>query len=297
MPESITELYETWLPQLFEWAISDGVAVIALLIFARLALWLLKVVIRRVRKIQLDALHEVHDEDDEANEKRINTIWGIIHQGLRITLIVIFSLSILTHFGIEVGPLLASVGVVGLAVGFGSQELVRDVVTGLFNLIEDNIRVGDVVSINGVSGGVEKVELRTTELRGYDGTLHVFQNGKIDTLSNLTKDWSAAVFNIGVDYHSDLNQVIKVMNQVGENLQQHPDFEHKMQPLEIAGLNELGDSALIILGRIKTKPGSQWGVKRQYLKDLKEAFDREGIDIPFPHRTIYMANATTPSVN
>ncbi|MEM9326710.1 MAG: mechanosensitive ion channel family protein [Bacteroidota bacterium] len=291
MPESFADLLENWWPRVLSWVLSDGLAIVVLLVLLPIALWFVRLLIGRLKKVQLDQIRKVPDEDDLAAEKRINTIFGILQQVAVITLYIVFGMTILTHLGVEVGPLLASVGVVGLALGFGSQELVRDVVSGLFNLIENNIRVGDVVSINGVGGAVEKVELRTTVLRGYNGTLHVFQNGKINTLSNLTKEWSAAVLDIGVDYQSDLNQVFRVMRAVGESIQSNPDFTKQIKaPVEVAGLDQLGESALVVKVRFKTSPGSQWAISRQYLKEIKEAFDQEGINIPFPHRTIYMNN-------
>ncbi|MBN1980452.1 MAG: mechanosensitive ion channel family protein [Chitinivibrionales bacterium] len=196
---------------------------------------------------------------------------------------------ILKKIGIDIAPLLAGAGVAGLAVGFGAQELIRDIISGFFMLLENQIRTGDVVTVNGTSGLVENIGLRTLRLRDLSGTVHVFQNGKIQTLSNMTKEWSAMVFDIGVSYTSDIDMVKTIMADVGKGLQNDALFAEKIiAPLEIFGVDAFGESAIIIKARIKTKPIQQWDVGREYLSRLKTAFDINGIEIPYPHRTIFV---------
>ena len=202
---------------------------------------------------------------------------------------------VLQKVGINIGPILASVGILGLAIGFGAQELVRDIISGFFILLENQIRTGDVAIINGTGGLVERIELRTVTLRDQAGTVHIFQNGKISTMSNMTKDWSAMVFDIGVAYKEDTQRVIDIIKKVGDELMDDPDFNDDIiEPIEVMGLNEFADSAIVIKARIKTRPIKQWGVGREYRKRLKSAFDRENIEIPFPHTTIYWGEDINP---
>lgn len=192
---------------------------------------------------------------------------------------------ILNKFGVNVGPLLASVGFVGLALGFGAQELGRDVISGFFILLEDQIRNGVVAIINGTGGLVEKIDLRTITLRDFSGVVHTFQNGKIDTLANMTKEWSAMVMDIGIAYKENVIQIMKKVSQDIEN-----DDEYRkliIEEIEILGVDSFGASAINIKVRIKTQPISQWYVGREYRKRIKEAFDEHNIEIPFQHQTIY----------
>jgi len=202
---------------------------------------------------------------------------------------------ILQKFGVNIGPILAGAGIAGVAIGFGSQELVRDFISGFFILLENQIREGDVAILNGTGGLVEKIELRTITLRDFSGVIHIFQNGKINSISNMTKEWSAMVFDIGVAYKEDVETVMAVMREVGEDLQKDENLKNDiLEPIEIFGLDQFGDSALIIKARIKTKPIQQWTIGREYRKRLKKAFDERNIEIPFPHTTIYWGDEIKP---
>ncbi|HYX07835.1 MAG TPA: mechanosensitive ion channel family protein, partial [Bacteroidales bacterium] len=186
-------------------------------------------------------------------------------------------------------------GILGLAVGFGAQELVRDFISGFFILLENQIRAGDVAIINGTGGLVEKIELRTTSLRDFSGTVHVFQNGKINSLSNMTKEWSAIVFDMGVAYKEDVDHVMKVMKEVGDEMKSSEEYgPNILEPIEIFGVDQFADSAVVIKARLKTKPIQQWTIGREYRRRLKIAFDREGIEIPFPHTTLYWGEEIKP---
>lgn len=227
--------------------------------------------------------------------KRTDTIVRLIRQASLIVIWVMLVLAILGHLGIEIVPILAGAGIVGLAVGFGAQNLVRDVISGFFFILEDQIRVGDVAVVNGTGGLVEEINFRTIILRDLSGVVHVFPNGTVTTLSNMTKDWSAHVFDLGVAYREDTDRVVKVIREVGDAMTGDPEFGPLMlEAPEIFGLDKLGDSAVTIRGRIRTKPGKQWVIGREFNRRVKHAFDVAGIEIPFPHRTVYFGEASRP---
>ncbi len=251
--------------------------------------------IRKMRKTLISRADKNESVDADEAVKRINTLTSIIQGVFIIVLWVVFFMLFLQKFGVNIGPILASVGILGLAIGFGAQELVRDFISGFFILLENQIRAGDVGVINGTAGLVEKIELRTITLRDFSGTVHVFQNGKISSLANMTKDWSAMVFDIGVAYKEDTQKVMDIIKQVGDELQEDPDFGSDiLEPMEVFGLDAFGDSAIIIKARLKTKPIKQWTIGREYRKRLKSAFDEQNIEIPFPHTTVYWGEEINP---
>ena len=228
-------------------------------------------------------------------EKRTETLIGIVKKAGSITIWSLVLILLLMQVGVDVAPLIAGAGVIGLAVGFGAQELVRDVITGFFMLLENHVRNGDVAIINGTGGLVEAIGLRTIRLRDMAGTVHIFQNGKISTLSNMTKDWSAMVFDLGVAYKENTDKVVEVVKRVGDELKSDPEFGPKiLEDMEIFGVDSFGDNAVIVKARIKTEPIQQWTVGREFNRRIKMAFDAEGIEIPFPHRTIYFGEASPP---
>lgn len=277
------------------WLISELPGIIILTISVIIFMKLLTFAVEKL-KIKLIQRAENDEKVDTGEaEKRINTLAGIIQGIVKIFVLTTFFVMLLGKFGVNIAPILASAGIIGLAIGFGAQELVRDFISGFFLLLENRVRTGDVAIINGTGGLVEKIELRTITLRDYAGVVHVFQNGKINTLSNMTKDWSAAVFDIGVAYKEDVDRVINIMKKVGQELQLDPEYSDKiLEPIEVAGLDQFGDSALVIKARLKTKPIVQWTVGREYRKRLKMAFDEHGIEIPFPHTTIYWGDKIDP---
>jgi len=223
-------------------------------------------------------------------EKRAETIVRLLRRGLLTILWLTGALMILRELGVEIGPLLASAGIVGLAIGFGAQNLVRDVITGFFLITENQVRVGDVAIINGTGGLVEAVNFRTLVLRDLSGVVHVFPNGSVTTLANLTREWSAYVFEIGIAYKEDIDHVIALMRKVGKELRADEAFGPLMlDDVEIFGVDDFADSAVTIKGRLRTLPIKQWDVGREYRRRLKYAFDHEDIEIPFPHRTLYFS--------
>ena len=230
-----------------------------------------------------------------ANEKRIKTLTGLLRT-ICLTLVwVIAVVMSLDQIGLDVTPILASAGIVGLAVGFGAQNLVRDIINGFFMILENQVRVGDVAIVNGTGGLVEAISFRTITLRDLAGTVHIFPNGTVTTLANMTKDWSAYVLDIGVAYKEDTDRVTGVMKSVADELQQDPRFgQHILQPIEIFGVDQFGESEVVIKARLKTLPIQQWTVGREYRRRLKKAFEQQNIEIPFPHRTLYMGEASHP---
>ena len=211
----------------------------------------------------------------------INVLWTI-SAGLIWFIVVLVSLG---QIGVDLGPILAGAGIVGLAVGFGAQHLVRDLVSGFFLILENQIRVGDAAIINGTGGVVESISFRTVVLRDQAGVVHVFPNGSIRTLSNMSKDWSAYVLDVPVAYKEDTDKVIDIMRRVGDAMRAEPQFGAVMlEPMEIFGVDAFTPSGVTIKARIKTRPQQQDPVGREYRRRLKKAFDEVGIEIPVSSR-------------
>lgn len=228
-------------------------------------------------------------------DKRAATIVGILRWAASTIIYGVAIVMAVKEAGFDIGPLLAGAGVLGLAIGFGAQTLVRDMMSGLFMLIENQIRVNDVAVINGTGGLVEKVNLRTTVLRSLDGTVHVIPNGAITSLSNMTREFSYYVFETGVAYKEDTDRVVGVLQEVAEGLMQEEPYRSAIRaPLEILGVDRFADSAVIIKSRIKTAPIQQWMVGREMNRRIKKKFDEVGIEIPFPHRSLYFGEASRP---
>jgi small conductance mechanosensitive channel len=286
------EFWENLLEKALEWVIVELPSILLLLVAVLIALRILRLALNRLGKL---ILKRSQSHEDKEAEKRINTLMGIVRGITKVIIWAIFIMTVMKKIGIDIGPVLASAGIIGLAVGFGAQELVRDVISGFFMLLENQIRTGDVAVINGTGGLVEKIEMRTITLRDLSGVVHVYQNGKINTLSNMTKEWSAMTFDVGVAYKENVDEVIKVMKEVGQELKNDPDFSSKiLEDLEVFGLDQFGDSAIVIKARFKTKPIEQWSVGREYRRRLKYAFDKNNIEIPFPHTTLYWGEASDP---
>lgn len=214
-----------------------------------------------------------------------------ILRGLAQTIIIVMAaLMLLSEIGVRIGPLLAGAGVVGVAVGFGAQTLVKDFLTGIFLIVEDIVSVGDVVQISGSGGLVEAMTLRTIRLRDFDGTLHVFPYSEAQVIHNLTKSFSYYVFDLQVSYESDIDRAMTVMRATGEALAQDPAFASKiLAPIEVVGVDGLGDSGVKLKARIKTRPVEQWNVGREYNRRIKFAFDEAGIQIPYPHLKLVLS--------
>lgn len=274
--------------------ITASLRMVLIFIIAWVATWLMKSALQRF-EVRLVGKATARGESSLESRKRIETIVRLLKQAGLLAIWITFFLIILREIGVEVGPLIASAGIVGLAIGFGAQNLVRDVISGFFMILENQIRVGDVAVINGTGGLVEAINFRTTVLRDLAGIVHFFPNGTITTLSNMTTEWSAYVFDIGVAYKENTDEVIEVIREVADGLMADEDMKNLiLEPPEIFGVDKLDNSAVIIKGRIKTLPIQQWTVGREFLRRIKLSFDEKNIEIPFPHRTIYFGEASKP---
>ena len=220
--------------------------------------------------------------------KRVDTIARVIRYASAVVISLIAGMLILSELGLSIAPILGAAGVVGVAVGFGAQSLVKDFFSGFFILLENQIRVGDVVQVGGKSGLVEEVTLRFVRLRDLEGSVHFVPNGLIDVVSNLTLDFAYSVVDAGVAYREDVDEALQTMRRVGEELRLDAGFAAKiLEPMEVFGVERWDDSAVVLRVRFKVAPIEQWSVRREYLRRLKRAFDAAGIEIPYPHLTLY----------
>lgn len=225
---------------------------------------------------------------DTEREKRLATLEQVARYVLTVVIVLVTVMLVLSELGISIAPILAAAGVLGIAVGFGAQSLVKDYFNGLFLLLENQVRQGDVVEVAGKSGLVEEMTLRYVMLRDYEGSVHTIPNGVIDTVTNRSRGFAHAVIDVGVAYREDIDEVYEVMRRVAADLRADPVLGPKIEAdLDIAGVDQWGDSAVVIRCRFRVKPLEQWGVRRAYLYSLKKAFDAAGIEIPFPHLTLY----------
>lgn len=228
-------------------------------------------------------------------EKRTKTLGKIINSAGFVLIIGIALMMVMSEFNLDIMPIITGAGIAGLAIGFGAQNLVRDIISGFFLILEDQIRVGDVAQINGTGGVVEAIRLRTTVLRDLQGTVHIFPNGEINRVANMTKEYSYAVIDVGVAYKERVDDVMEVLKGIGEELYQDPAFSNLlMDRLEILGVDEFADSQVTIKIRIKTLPLKQWQVGRELRRRIKNTFDARGIEIPFPHVSVYFGEQSKP---
>ncbi len=282
--------YNALLTTIKEWLFSSGLKIVLILIALFIGLKLIKGFSKRLSKLFLKK------RDDEEARKRADTISSVIRNTLSIGAVLITLLIILEQIGIKIGPLLAAAGIAGLAIGFAGQSLVKDIINGFFMLLEDQIRVGDIIEVAGISGVVEKINLKLTRLRDLEGNVHFIPNSNIDTVSNKTKEYSCYLLDIGVAYREDADEVMEVIKQIDEEMRQDPKYKDIiLQPIEIFGLDRFDDSAVVIRARTRTAPGMQWSVGREFKRRIKKRFDELDIEIPFPHTTLYMGQGKDKS--
>ena len=219
-------------------------------------------------------------------EQRIEALTSVLRSLISFTIFLVATLMVLGELGIELGPLLAGAGIVGVALGFGSQSLVRDFLSGLFILVEDQFGVGDIVDLDGTTSGVvEAVTLRTTRLRAVDGTVWHVPNGEIRRVGNMSQHWSRALLDVQVAYATDLTRAQEVIGAVARELWQ--DDRHILEEPEVWGVESLGVNGVVIRLVVKTTPSEQWRISRVLRERVKAAFDAEGIEIPFPQQTVW----------
>ena len=276
------EQYLDWTADLTMSLLRSGIRIFLIIL---ITIFLLRMI--KILSYKLAGMVEQRDLDIES-EKRAETLSVVIRHTLDVLLLVVACITILSELGIQIGPVLAAAGIAGVAVGLGAQSLIKDVINGFFILANDQIRVGDVVQIAGKSGEVEKVSLKMTVLRDVSGNVHFVPNSVIDIVTNMTKDFSRYLLEIGVTYSQDIDRAVEVIRQVDEALCQDPEYKEIItEPLEILGVDRFADSSVIVRARITTLPGKQWRVGREFNRRLKIKFDAEGIEFPFPTRTVY----------
>jgi len=264
------------------WLLTTGLKIVLIVAVVMVLTRLSRGLTRRLEKVFLKG------REDEESLKRARTLSGMIKQFLNSLIVVIAIMTILAALDIQIGPLLATAGIAGLAISFAAQSLIKDVINGFFIILWDQIRVGDVIEVAGRSGVVESVNLKMTVLRSLDGNVHYVPNSLIEVVTNMTKEYSRFVFDVGVSYFEDVDEVIRTLKEVDEELRADPQFSGSIvSPLEILGLDRFENSALIVKARTTTKPSKQWEISREFNRRLKKAFDSKGISFPFPHLTMF----------
>lgn len=267
-----------------EWraVVSSALHVVLVLALAWAALRVSHNAIARLRA------HLQRDLDDPERIKRLNTLEQVFRYTVGVTVTLVAAMLVLSEVGISIAPILAAAGVLGIAVGFGAQSLVKDYFTGLFLLLENQVRQGDVVEVAGKGGLVEEMTLRYIRLRDYEGSVHYIPNGHVDTVTNRSRGFAYAVINVGVAYREDIDEVYVLMRKVAAELRADPALAAKIvEDMEIAGVDQWAESSIVIVCRFKVMPLEQWGVRREFLYRLKKAFDAAGVEIPYPHLTVY----------
>ena len=226
--------------------------------------------------------------------RRAETLGRVIRYLVALVISAVAVMLVLAEVGVSLAPILGAAGVVGLAIGFGAQSLVKDYFTGFFLLFEDQIRTGDVVNVAGIGGLVEDITLRHVRLRDYDGNVHFIPNNLITTVTNMSRGFAHAVMDIGVAYKENVSEALDIMRAVGAAMRTDDMLRPLiLDDLEIAGVERLDDSAVVLRCRFKVTPLAQWTVRRSYLQRIKEAFDLRGVEIPFPHMTVYAGREKT----
>ena len=269
------------------WHQLGGAAITTLRVLGILLVaWIAVVVLQR--SIRAFRVRLASRFDDHEAVKRAETLGRAFRYLAAVVVALIAGMLVLAELGISVAPILGAAGVVGLAVGFGAQSLVKDYFTGFFLLLENQIRQGDVVKIADHAGLVEEITLRYIRLRDYDGNVHFVPNGEVKTVVNMSRGYAQSVIDVGVAYRENVDEVMELMKDVGQQMRLDPSFAGRLlDDLEMAGVESWKDSAVIIRCRFKCSPLEQWSVRREYLRRLKHAFDAKGIEIPYPHLTVY----------
>ncbi len=279
------ENIEKWGEIIFPWLLDHGIKIVVIALVA----WLLAVILSKIisKSVRVAVVPD-KNMPPGAEKKREETLIRIFKGALKIILVILAVMMILQEAGIEIGPLLAGAGILGLAFGFGAQYLIKDIITGLFIIMENQYRIGDVVNIDGTSGSVEDISLRVTTLRDLNGTNHHIPHGDIKRVANLSKKFARINLDMGIAYDTNLEHVIRVINQVGNELAEDPAYKkYIIKPPQFLRVNDFADSAIVVKILGETKPLKQWEITGELRKRLKIAFDREGIEIPFPQRVIH----------
>ncbi|MFN4232639.1 mechanosensitive ion channel family protein [Thermus sp.] len=269
----------TWGKALAQWLGSRGLAVLAVLGLTFLAYRLMPLLLARLPEPEGELTREA---------VRRKTLRAVADSVLKVAILTLGGLFLLSNLGFNVTALLAGAGVVGLAVSFAAQNLIRDFINGFFILLEDQYGVGDIVLLNGVGGQVERFNLRLTVLRDLEGRVHFIPNSEVRQVTVLTQEWSRAVVDVGVAYKEDVDRVLRVFQDEVERFYGDPQWQDRFTaPPEVLGVQDLGQSAVVIRVLFSTKPAQQWAVAREFRRRIKNRLDQEGIEIPFPHQKLY----------
>ena len=277
---------------LTSWFLGSGLRIV---LIALLTYLLVRIIASSARRLEEEISHDSSAVDAAERFKRARTLSRLVQNVLTVALTAVATLMVLREMDVDIMPILTGAGIAGLAVGFGAQTLVKDLISGFFLILENQVRVGDVATINGTGGLVEAINLRTVILRDLEGVVHIFPNGSIERLSNRTKDFSYYVVDVGVAYKEDPDVVMDVLREVGAELAADPRYQLAvLEPLEILGVDAFEESQVTIKIRIKTVPLKQWEVGRELRRRIKKAFDARRIEIPFPHVSVYFGEASQP---
>ncbi len=272
-----------WAP-VIQWLLSHGIRIVLIIAIYIVAIFVVRYITKRFVRLVEEEGRTTPDE----REKRAKTIMGVINTTSMVVLGVFAAFMVLREFNVNITPLLTGAGIIGIAVGFAAQSVIKDFVQGFFILAENQLRVGDVVEVAGHAGVVERITMRTTRLRSLDGHVHTVPNGEISVVENMTHGWSRALVDIGVAYKEDIDHVIAVVEDTAAKLRNEKRFKDVViDDPEVLGVQELGDSAITIRLMLKTQPMRQWEIKRELYRRLKKRFDEEGISIPFPQLRLH----------
>ncbi len=280
--------------RLADWAAGSGLRIALIVLLSWLLTHVVGLVVKRIRmEVGTAATIDVIER-----AKRAQTVGALIQNTVYTLVSSIATLMILRELAVDITPILTGAGIVGLAVGFGAQSLVKDIISGFFMIIENQVRVGDVANIDGTGGLVERITLRTIILRDEAGTVHVIPNGSIQRLSNLTKDFSFYVTSIAVSYREDTDRVTRLLVKVADEMLEDPTFAPAMLgPLEVLGVDRFSEAAVEVKVRLKTMPIKQWVTGREFLRRVKQAFDQAGVEIPFQYRNVVIAQPALPEAD
>jgi len=275
-----------------DWLVSHGVRIFIILLISAALYIVLRRLVPLLLKQTVKKRGKSKKAEDEA-EKRVQTLARIFMGTGTVLIVIAAGFMILSELGINIYPPLAGFGVIGVALGFGAQYLIRDLIAGFFVLVENQYNIGDWVSIAGIDGSVQEINMRRTVLRDFDGTVHVVPNGEIKTASNYSKEWARVNLNISVAYGTDLDHAIAVINRVGTEMAKAEHWRSLIKsPPQALRVDNLGNSGIDIKVLGETKPIRQWEVMGELRKRIKKAFDEEGIEMPWPHTKVYFGSPT-----
>ncbi len=271
------------LKTLTSWLTTSGIKIIGILI----GLVILSQMSRWIAKWMEKFVYEKDPLQASEAKKRAHTLGNILRHAFLIIITFVAVLMILGELEIQLGPLLATAGIGAIAIGFGAQSLVKDVISGFFIILENQYRIGDVIEVAGVSGLVESVSLRKTVLRDLQGKVHTIPNGEIKVVSNFSKEWSRSVLDLGISYRDDIDQIVDLLIQIGKEMGSEEPYKSAiLEPLQVLGVEKFDESQMVIRMMVKTAPLKQWEVGRELRRRIKIRFDEKGIQLPFPHRVL-----------